>query len=272
MKEGTTKAGSKKGYDEIKKLIESDIREYKRKKSFANIARLLNEADINSQIQAITAITEVYSLYPEEIDKITDIMSRAFIRNQKLIAISIITELSLKYPDYAFSKLARILSIQNDLIEAVSDALKNLWREKREELMKNIEIFWDLKTNKNLKLAAILSIDTTNISDSEIILKFLSNFREESFPEVKHEVAMKLKELYIKEPYIIESEMRKWLKESSGRNTAQIITSSFKEISKRRDPFLLDRTCMIMENWEKNDAEVVRSTGAKVLSLLRESL
>lgn len=272
MKEGTLRAGSKKEYEEIKKIVETDLKDYKKKKSFTNIAKLLNEAEVSSQVQAITAIIELYSSYPEEIDKITDIMSRAFIRNQKIIAVSIITELSPLYPDYAFTKLAKVLNVQNDLIEAVSDALKNLWKNKEMDLIKNIETFWDLKTNRNLKLAAILSIDTANISDSEVVLNFLSNFKDEPFQEVKHEVAVKLKELYIKEPYIVESEMRKWLKESLNRNIVQIVISAFKEIGKRRDSFLLDRTCLIMENWERNESEVIRITGAKVLSFLKEKL
>jgi hypothetical protein len=272
MKEGTVKAGSKRGYEEIKKLVEADLKEYKKKKSFANIASLLNDADVSTQVQTIKVITDVYTLYADEIDKITDIMSRSFVRNQKLVSVSIITELSLIYPDYAFPKLAKILSVQGDLIEAVSDALKNLWKNKEPELIKNIQTYWDLKTNKNLKLAAILSIDPSNIDDSEALLDFLSGFIDESSMDVRYEVAMKLKELYIKEPYITESEMRKWLKGSMSKNASQTIILAFKEISKRKDSFLLDRTCLILENWERNEAEIISSTGTKILSLLREKL
>lgn len=272
MKEGTVKAGSKRGYEEIKKLVVDDLKDYKKKKSFAGIASLLNDTDVSIQVQTIKAIIDVYISFQDEIDKITDIMSRSFVRNQKLIAVSIITELSLIYPDYALSKLAKILSVQGDLIEAVSDALKNLWKNKEPELIKNIQAFWDLKTNKNLKLAAILCIDPANIEDSEVLLDFLSNFIDESSMDVRYEVAMKLKELYIKEPYITESEMRKWLKGSMSKNAAQTIILAFKEISKRKDSFLLDRTCLILENWERNEAEIISNTGTKILSLLREKL
>ena len=272
MKEGTVKAGSKKSYEEIKKVVEADLKDYKKKKSFINIASLLNDADVSTQVQTIKAITDAFSLYPEEIDKITDIMSRSYVRNQKLIAISIITELSLTHPDYAFPKLAKILNIQSELVEAVSDALKNLWKEKETELINNIETFWDLKTNNNLKLAAILSIDPANIDDSEVLLDFLSSFIDEPSKDLKSEVAMKLKEIYIREPYITESEMRKWLKESMSKNAVQTIVLAFKEISKRKDSFLLDRTCLILENWERNEAEIISNTGTKILSLLREKL
>jgi len=272
MKEGTTKAGFKRGSDEIKKLVEADLNDYKKKKSFANIASLLNDADVSTQVKTIKAITDSYSSYSEQIDKITDIMSRSFIRNQKLIAITIITELSPIYPDYAFPKLAKIISTQSDLIEAISGALKNLWKEKEPELIKNIQAFWDLKTDKNLKLAAILSIDSANIEDSEVLLDFLSNFIDESSMDVKYEVALKIKELYIREPYITESEMRKWLKESMSKNAAQTIILAFKEIGKRKDSFLLDRTCLILENWQRNETEIIRNTGAKILSSLQEKL
>jgi len=83
---------------------------------------------------------------------------------------------------------------------------------------------------------------------------------------------MKLKEIYIREPYITESEMRKWLKESMSKNAVQTIVLAFKEISKRKDSFLLDRTCLILENWERNEAEIISNTGTKILSLLREKL
>ncbi len=272
MKDGTAKTDFNRSLEEIKKVIESDLKDFKKKRSFANILRLLNQGDLNTQVQLIYQIVEDYNTYPEEIDKIAEIMSKSVIYNQKLLAVSVITELSVRYPDYAFPKLSNIIINQGDLIGVISDALKNLWKGKEAELIQNIQTFWNLKANKDLKLAAILSLDTSSISDSEIMLEFLSNFREESFPEVRHELAIKLKELYIKEPYIVESEMRKWLKDTNNRNTAQIIILSFREISKRKDPFLLDRTCLIMENWSKNNTEAVSSTGEKILNMLKEKL
>ena len=137
--------------------------------------------------------------------------------------------------------------------------------------IKNINVYWNLNQSVNLKHTALLSIDTSFVVDSEIILNYLVSFISDINPEIRFQTALKIRDLYIKEPYVVEAKLREWLKDNN-KNTSQTIVLAFKEINKRKDSMLLDRTCIIMNNWNRSDSESIRNTASKILGIIREQI
>ena len=103
-----SKITTAKRIEEIKQIIFNELKNFKAKVSISNIAKYLNDPNVEIQINMINILRDGYELYPEEIDKLIDIMTRSFMRNQKYIAISVLTELSKIHPEYAFDKLSKI--------------------------------------------------------------------------------------------------------------------------------------------------------------------
>jgi len=271
--ESTTKnlEVSKKVQD-YQKLMAGDLKVYGKKRAFPNIAKSLSDPVIGNQISAIQAFVSLYETYPEEEDKLLDVFTRSFIMGQKYVAITIIVSISLVHPDYAFTKLSKTLSSQKDLVDFTANALKGAWKEKEDKLIHYMSSFWDLRNNLSLKKVAIMSLNTTIEDDEDILIDFLGKFVTDNDAFIRSQVSQKLKELYIKEPYVVESKMRSWLHEDIGKNAGTVIVSTFREINKRQDPNLLDRTCLIMKNWERNELESIRTTAGKVLNILKENM
>jgi len=266
-----SKMTSAKRIEEIKQIIFNELKNFKAKISISNIAKFLNDPNVEIQINMINILKDGYEVYPEEIDKLIDIMTRSYMRNQKYIAISLLTELSKIHPDYAFDKLSKIIYIQSDLIESTSDAIKSVWRDNIDDLIKNIKAYWDLNKNVNLKQTALTCIDTSLLSDSEIILDYLNIFINDANPEIRFQSALKIRDLYIKEPYVVEAKLREWLKDNN-KFSSQTIILAFKEINKRRDSMLLDRTCIIMNNWLRNESESIKNAASKILGIIKEQI
>lgn len=261
-----------KKVQEYQKLIAADLKVYGKKRAFPNIAKSLSDPIIGNQIAAIQAFVSLYESYPDEEDKLLDVFTKSFITGQKYVAITIIVSISLLHPEYAFLKLSKTISIQKDLVDFTANALKGAWKEKEDKLIQLMSNFWDLRNNLNLKKVAIMSLNTTIDDENDILIDFLGKFVSDNDAFIRTQVSLKLKELYIKEPYVVESKMRTWLLEDTNKNAGTVVVSTFREINKRQDPNLLDRTCLIMKNWERSESEPIHSTAVKVLNILKEKM
>ena len=118
-------ASEAKKFKEYSKLIASDLKTFIKKKAYPQIASCFRDPNLHHQIIAIKAFTALYDEYPEEIDKLLDVMIRSFLSNQKFVAITLLVNISFSHPDYAFSKLAKHTTQHKDLVEIVADALKS---------------------------------------------------------------------------------------------------------------------------------------------------
>lgn len=263
-------AGDKKRFKQYQKLIASDLKQFIKKKAYPQIAACFRDPNLQHQILAIKAFTSLYEEYQEEIDKLLDVMLRSFLTNQKFVAITLLVNISFTHPDYAFPKLAKHTSQNKELIEIVSDALKVKWQDRQHDLIDQFIQHWDLKNQHNLKKTAIMSLNPHSNEETDKMLDFLSIFMHETDTFLHLQLAIKIKDLYIREPYFVESKMREWMKDIDPVHASQIVVIAFKEINKRQDPNLLDRTCIILENWSKNITPSIHDTASKVLSMLKE--
>lgn len=255
---------------EFQKLMSSDLTVFSKKRAFPNIAKCLNEPQLQDQILAIEAFASLYETYSDEEDKLIDIFIRSFIKNQKYIAVTILIQISLLHPAYAFAKLEKIITSQKDLIEITAQALKGAWSGKEESLLAHMNHFWDLRSSLSSKKVAVMSLDTEFEDENDTMIDFIGQFVSDSDPFIRNQASNRLKERFIKEPYVVEAKMREWLTKDTSRNAVLTILSVFKDLARRQDPNLLDRACIIMQNWERNDSEDIKSTAGKVLLLLRE--
>ncbi|MCE5222860.1 hypothetical protein LLG10_01540 [bacterium] len=255
---------------EFQKLMSLDLAVFAKKRAFPNIAKCLNEPQLQDQILAIEAFAMLYETYPDEEDKLIDIFIRSFIKNQKYIAVTILIQISLLHPSYAFTKLEKIITAQKDLIEITAQALKGAWSGKEESLLAHMTQLWDLHGNLSSKKVAIMALDTEFEDENNLMIDFIGQLITDSDPFVRNQVSNKLKERFIKEPYVVEAKMREWLAKDTSHNAVLTVLTTFKDLAKRQDPNLLDRACIIMQNWERNDSEDIKATAAKVLLLLRE--
>lgn len=263
-------ASEAKKFKEYSKLIASDLKTFIKKKSYPQIAACFRDPNLHHQIIAIKAFTALYDEYPEEIDKLLDVMIRSFLSNQKFVAITLLVNISFSHPDYAFQKLAKHTTQHKDLVEMVADALKSKWQAQQNDLIDHLQKYWDLKTQQNLKKTAILSLNPHSEEETDKMLDFLGTFMHETEPFLQLQTAIKIKELYVREPYFVESKMREWMTQNDTIHAPQIVILAFKEVNKRQDPNLLDRTCIILENWSKNSSSIVVETASKVLGILKE--
>jgi len=257
---------------EYQKLIAGDLKVYGKKRAFPIIAKCLNDQNISNQIAAIQAFVSLYETFPEEEDKLLDVFSKSFITGQKYVAITILVSLSLIHPDYAFDKLSKVITLQKDLVDFTANSLKSAWKEQEDKMISLMSNFWDLRNNLNLKKVAIMSLNTAVEDENDILIDFLGKFVSDNDAFIRTQVSLKLKELYIRVPYVVEAKMRAWLINDLGKNTGLVILNTFREINKRQDPTLLDRSCIIMKNWEKNESEQVRQNATKILNLLKERM
>ncbi len=263
-------SGEKKKFKEYRKQIETDLKSFIKKKAYPHIASCFRDPNLQHQILAIKAFTSLYEEYCQEIDKLLDVMIRSFLSNQKFVAITLLVNISYTHPDYAFPKLAKYTIQIKDLSDIVSDALKVKWQSNQHGLIDHFIKYWDIKNQQNLKKAAILSLNPHSDEETDKMLDFLSLFMHESEPFLQMQTAIKIKELYIREPYFVESKMREWMLTIDPVHASQIVVLAFKEINKRQDPNLLDRTCLVLENWSKNTSSTIQETASKVLAILKE--
>jgi len=261
---------SQKKLNEFVKLMSADLAVFQKKRVFPNIAKCLNEPQLQDQILAIQAFASLYETYPDQEDKLIDIFIRSFIKNQKYIAVTILIQISLNHPPYAFAKLEKIITAQKDLIEITAQALKGAWSGQEEALITHMNQLWNLQGNLSSKKVAIMAVDTEFEDENNLMIDFIGQFIPDSDPYVRMQASNKLKERFIKEPYVVEAKMRELLSKDTSRNAVLTILSTFKDLAKRQDPNLLDRACIIMQNWERSDIEEIRTTAEKVLQLLRE--
>lgn len=257
---------------EYQKLIASDLKVYGKKRAFPAIAKCLSDQHIGNQIAAIQAFVSLYETYPDEEDKLLDVFAKSFITGQKYVAITIIVSLSLTHPDYSFDKLSKILSVQKDLVDFTANSLKGAWKDNEDKLIQLMSSFWDLRNNLNLKKTAIMSLNTSVEDENDMLIDFIGKFIADNDAFIRSQVSIKLKELYIRVPYVVEAKMRNWLTQDQTKNAGLVIVNTFREINKRQDPTLLDRSCIIMQNWEKNESEQVRTNAAKILTLLKDKM
>ncbi len=263
-------AGEKKRFVQYQKLIASDLKQFLKKKAYPQIAACFRDPVLSHQILAIKAFTSLYEEFNEETDKLLDVMLRSFLSNQKFVAITLLVNISFTHPDYAFPKIAKHASQNKELVEIVSDALKVKWQDRQHDLIDQFIQYWDLKNQHNLKKVAIMSLNPHSNEETDKMLDFLSIFMHESDAFLQNQIAIKIKDLYVREPYFVESKMREWMKDIDPVHGSQIVVLAFKEINKRQDPNLLDRTCLILENWSKNATPTIQETALKVLSILKE--
>lgn len=257
---------------EYQKLIAGDLKVYGKKRAFPAIAKCLADQNIANQIAAIQAFVSLYDTFPEEEDKLLDVFAKSFITGQKYVAITIIVSLSIQHPEYAFDKLSKILSVQKDLVDFTANSLKGAWKDNEDKLIQLMSNFWDLRNNNNLKKVAIMSLTTSVEDENDVLIDFLGKFVSDNDAFIRSQVSVKLKEMYIRVPYIVEAKMRTWLAGDQSKNAGLVVLSTFREINKRQDPNLLDRSCIIMKNWEKNESEQVRQSATKILALLKEKM
>jgi hypothetical protein len=263
-------AAEKRKFKEYHKLIELDLKSFLKKKAYPNVASCFRNPNLHQQIIAIKAFTSLYDDYPEEVDKLLDVMIRSFLTNQKFVAVTLLVNISFAHPEYAFPKMAKYTIQLKELVEIVSDALKIKWQDNQNELIEHFLKYWELRQYQNLKKTAIMSLNTQSIEETDAMLDFLGTFMHESEPFIHLQLALKVKELYVREPYFVEAKMREWISQVDPVHASQIVVQSFKEISKRQDPNLIDRSCIILENWSKNPASVIQETAAKVLAILKD--
>lgn len=261
---------SQKKLNEFVKLMSVDLAVFQKKRAFPNIAKCLNEPQLQDQILAIQAFASLYETFPDQEDKLIDIFIRSFIKNQKYIAVTILIQISLHHPLYAFAKLEKIITSQKDLIEITAQALKGAWSGQEEALITHMNQLWNLQGNLSSKKVAVMAVDTEFEDENNLMIDFIGQFIPDSDPFVRNQASNKLKERFIKEPYVVEAKMRELLSKDTSRNAVMTILTTFKDLAKRQDPNLLDRACIIMQNWGRSENEEIRTTAEKVLLLLRE--
>jgi hypothetical protein len=257
---------SKKEQLEIQQHIESDLKNYMRKRAFPHIAKFLNHSSVEHQVYTVHTMVDFYEQYPKEEDKLLTEFLKSYLPMQKYSAFLIMAGISLNHPEFAFPKMEEALRSRKDIREFAANALKNSWKDKEEELAENIVRYWDLKDNVDLKIVAVTSVNTKAEDEENHILDFLGRFIEDHDIQVRNHVVEKLKDFYIREPIVVEAKLREWLLEAKTQNPELIVVQMIREIAKRKDPFLLDRTSIIMKNWSQN--EKLKDTAHTVLQML----
>ncbi|MDD4028804.1 MAG: hypothetical protein PHI40_01845 [Caldisericia bacterium] len=257
---------SKKELLEIQQNIEFDLKNYMRKRAFPNIAKFLNHSSVEHQVYAVHTLVDFYDQYPTEEDKLLTEFLKSYLPMQKYSALLIIAGISLQNPAFGFPKMAEALRSRKDVREFAANALKNSWKDQEEQLAENIVRYWDFRDNVDLKIVAVTSVNTKAEDEENRILDFLGRFIEDNDIQIRNHLVEKLKDFYIREPIVVEAKLREWLLQAQTQNPELTIVQMVREIAKRKDPFLLDRTSIIMKNWSQN--EKLKETAQTVLQLL----
>ncbi len=257
---------SKKEQMEIDQNIEFDLKNYMRKRAFPHIAKYLNHASVQIQVYAVHTLVSLYNQYPTEEDKLLTEFLKSYLPMQKYPALLIISGISLEHPEFGFPKMEEALRSRKDVREFAANALKNSWKDQEERLAENIVRFWNLQENVDLKIVAVTSVNTKAEDEENHILDFLGRFIEDHDIQVRNHLVEKLKDFYIREPIVVEAKLRDWILQAQTQNPELTVIQMIREIAKRKDPFLLDRTSIIMKNWSQN--EKLKETAQTILQML----
>ncbi|MCK5849211.1 MAG: hypothetical protein KAH01_08465 [Caldisericia bacterium] len=256
----------KKDMQDIQQKVALDLSNYLRKRAFPNIARCLNNPSIQHQVYTVQAFIDLYEQYPKEEDKLLSEFLKSYLPMQKFSALLIISGISVNHPEFGFLKMSEALNARRDISEFAANALQNSWKDKEEQMVLNMQKYWDFDSNDNLKAAAVMTINTQIDDEEDKLLSFIGRFIEDSNVEVKNQIIAKLKEFYIREPIVVEAKLREWITNEKTQNPERTIIQVFREVLKRKDPFLLDRTSIIMKNWSNN--EKLKNVASTILNLL----
>jgi hypothetical protein len=255
-----------KDMQDIQQKVALDLRNYLRKRAFPNIARCLNNPSIQHQVYAMQAFIDLFEQYPKEEDKLLSEFLKSYLPMQKFSALLIISGISVDHPEFGFLKMDEALRARNDIGEFAANALQNSWKDKEEQMVTGMQKYWNFDSNNNLKTVAVMSLNTQIDDDDDILLTFIGKFIDDSDIKVRNQIISKLKEFYIREPIVVEAKLREWITNSKNQNPERTVIQMFREVLKRKDPFLLDRTSIIMKNWNNN--EKLKNVASTILDLL----
>ena len=256
----------KKDMQDIQQKVTLDLRNYLRKRAFPNIARCLNNPSVQHQVYAVQTFIDLFEQYPKEEDKLLSEFLKSYLPMQKFSALLIISGISVDHPEFGFLKMAEALNARSDISEFAANALQNSWKNKEEQMIANMQKYWDFNSNVNLKIVAVMTINTQTDDEEDKLLSFIGKFIDDSDVKVKSQIISKLKEFYIREPIVVEAKLREWITNSKNQNPEHKVIQMFREVLKRKDPFLLDRTSIIMKNWSNN--EKLKDAASTILDLL----